>query len=124
MAVFQITRKQLWEKIKELKGDEASPNQVPLKVFKSNAKEAFFNKLEFVFIDPGTLSPDTLNKIDTFLEGFVRNFKRCVAEFDIVSRVVTFNPNYSVSEIFHVTPTSYESASGIIGCRASNLPRI
>ena len=96
MAVFQITRKQLWEKIKELKGDEASPNQVPLKVFKSNAKEAFLNKLEFVFIDPGTLSPDTLNKIDTFLEGFVRNFKRYVAEFVIIHQVVAFKPRYFV----------------------------
>ena len=81
---FQITRKELWEKLKELKGDEASPNQVPLKVFKSNAKEAFFNKLEFFFIDPGTLSQETLTKIDTFVDGFARNFKRCVAEFVIV----------------------------------------
>ena len=88
---FQITRKELWEKLKELKGDEASPNKVPIKVFKSNAKEAFFNKLEFVFIDPGTLSPDTLNKIDNFLEGFVRNFKRYVAEFVIICRVVASN---------------------------------
>ena len=71
--VFQVTRQQIWFKIKDLHGT-VSPNQ-PNSDFRSQAEEALFDLLETT---KENVHPAVLSKIDTFLNGFVQNVRRWV----------------------------------------------
>ena len=73
--VFQLSRQDLWLKIKDLQGGKVSPTTWPVNKFLQHAEEAFFVLLE---VPKENVEPAALSEISDFLQGFVHNFKKFV----------------------------------------------
>ena len=73
--VYQLSREDLWVKIKDLHQGKVSPKSWPVNVFYQHAEAAFFDILE---VQKENLGPEILTQISEFLQSFVFNFKKFV----------------------------------------------
>ena len=105
--VFQITRRDIWFKIKDLHG-KVTPKESSELEFCEQAKEALFNLLE---TDKGTVDPELWKKIDHFLLGFVKNVKRCVLVLHYIICTHTFKILHEFIHIMLHTSTIYDKMS-------------
>ena len=70
--VFHISKKALWHKNEEL---HPSPSPQDFQKCKEQLEEAFYLLLE---IEKENVAPDVVVKIDTFIDGTAKNFKKWV----------------------------------------------